>query len=227
MDKDYTEEIALIDGWFKSSVPTGSVLEWGDHHGTTGKEFIHTGWVDVQIPKLENSIGWGWVWTVVAPDDDHALTGGWTIVRDFDTMVWRNWDKGGNWWDDSNYVLTGPNDTLTDTQREQFSEEPTGVPGWSTGVINAALREWCEREIGRPDVSFIYNDSIQSSGLSELLEDVLVEEADETYEIAPGILMSSGVFDSLLSRDPEEAAEISAMIVETMAKIKKEEFPEL
>jgi len=219
----HDEDLALLTDWFEEHVPHGATLRWGDNHVNTGPEHVLTGWVDVQIPAIENDLHWSWVWTVVGPEDEEADLSGLQIACDYDTSLWRAWDPDAHWWDDEFYVLTTPGAELPDGMRSLFDVVPGETLGWTADAVSAALSRWCAETLSRPDITFVFDDTISSADIEvvvQIMESIKNGE-ETTYEMAPGIRASTAVMDFLLGLDVDEAADVSHAIVEQMSQVRE------
>ena len=217
---DPHDEFAPLAAWVAANAAPATTLVWGDDHCCTGDDFVHTGWVDVQIPEVEAALGWSWTWTIVGPDTEDVSAS--EIVCDYNVRIWRCWDESTYWWDDSVFVVTALDAELDADSRARFATEPVGLPGWTAQAISDALAHWCATELGRPDLSFVFDPNISSAmvaALADRFEAAGLGEM-ESYEIAPGIRITGPALDSLLERGIDEAAALTGEIVTQLTAIR-------
>jgi hypothetical protein len=181
---------------------------------------VHTGWVDVSIPALNEGLGWNWIFTVVGPGDADADVS--ELVLDHDVAIWRIWNEETYWFDENPCTLTSPDvKELSTEQRAEFDEDPTVLLGWKTETITKAVAEWFATQAARPDIIVTYDPDMGFDRRDEAQEllNAVKSGIEPTYEISPGVMATDRFMDQLLVLDPDEAADLTETLLERLPKM--------
>lgn len=213
-------ESERIAAWLRV-LPRGATIRWGENHALLAG--AHHGWVDVAVPAICDALDLNWVWTIEGPDDADGSPDDPTVIElDYDLHVWAVWDPDRRWYLEG--ALAEPAGTTVDlTPLERLAGEKPGrgiqiVPAWSSDRIGRALTDWADRYAGRGDLRFEFDRSIHSPMIDQLDEVMEAVEAGDaaTYEIGPRVQVTDQVMDTLLEMDPDEAAELTERILDTI-----------
>lgn len=162
-------------------------------------------WVGVHCANL-GPIGRPWVWDVVTSEDhqEHPGLRGDPLALPVDQdMVVVSLTRDG---DTSPAVhLQVPVQAVPDRIEVSAHSLPTPPwrlelsTGWSTAAIGAAVEAWIRERVGGP--------------VAVLPPSPLIDEHDEDrYEVGDELWASASAFDSLLERDPRDAAVITGCL---------------
>lgn len=180
----------------------GAEIRWG-HDLARPAPGAHTGYIDVFAPDGCAACGTNWLVTIQEPGLDDAPADGVEVLEaPHDVAVRGRWED--HWFVDGTVeVLPAPaEDSLADGIRTR--------PAWSTGTLNAALRDWADRLAGRGDLVWVFDDEITSPMVALASERLAAIEAGgvETYALGDGVCIVEGAFDELLASGPDTAADI-------------------
>lgn len=202
-------------------LPEGSVIAWGDTHQRLADTVWRASWIDVCAPVLDQSLGWGWSWTVVTPEDGDAPQPGeasCTIALEPDCDVHTYIDETTGWYACDSHVQVTARGADPDPSFLASMEGKAAcvVPGWSRHAVEGALTRWCRRQAGRDDLTFSFDDEIGMTHEDDL--EALMHKAKNdrgqgvTYQIGEGIFATGPVMDALLEMDADEAAHVMRQI---------------
>lgn len=128
--------------------PIGAVLAWTTDQVESAPGVYAADWLDVYVPALCGPAHLAWAWTVESPDGVSPADG--ALFED--GILRPRWSKGS---DLKSFTLAWPADTTA-------LVDDDAVLAWSSAGLERAMWSWCAEVAGRPDLSFRFNDALQT-----------------------------------------------------------------
>ena len=220
-------------------LPKDISISWGHDHYRLNPEGIRASYLDIYIPLICDQLSLNWLLTLEISDKLEGLVGrideitslkalieSWVmssiitydnIYLNPDKLLYLFTDIDSGWYCERGSKLR---DLGIDLDSEEIADfvNPTNnaqnnlvvLPGIGYEAINESLKSYIYFLSGREDISFYFDDSLETPMLSHLKE----RSQEESYQIGEGIYAASGVIDFLATLDKEES-------VVVMSEIKK------